>query len=132
MVVRHDLSNAASDMCTVGRISSKSARTGPFARPLARSLAPFTHLLAPHCSLGLRASLRSFARSLAHSLALSLTRSRAHGKEVYDYEMNASISYCFNPTCHLQTPSASHPPSSNHLSCAQKILHPEGINLFCL
>ena len=53
----------------------------------ARSLAPLTHSLAPHCSLRSRASPRSFVRS--HR---SLTRSRAHGKEVYVFEMNASIS----------------------------------------
>ena len=48
---------------------------GPFAYPLARSLAPLTYLLAPHCS---RAPLRSFVRSLARSL----THSGAYGKEV--------------------------------------------------
>ena len=58
---------------------------GPIARLLAHSLAPLTYLLAPHCSLCSRASLRS------------LTRSRAHGKEVYVFEVNASISYSFNP-----------------------------------
>ena len=40
----------------------------PFARPLARSLAPNTQLLAPHCSLHLRAPLRSFFCSLAPEL----------------------------------------------------------------
>ena len=30
-------------------------------------------------------------------LARSLTRSRAHGNAVFVYEMNASISYSFNP-----------------------------------
>ena len=52
--------------------------TGPFACSLAHSLTPLTHTHAPHCSL--------------RSLARSLTRSRAHGKEVYVYEVNASIS----------------------------------------
>ena len=42
--------------------------TGPFARSLARSLAPLTHSLAPHCSLCSRAPLRSFAHSLASEL----------------------------------------------------------------
>ena len=32
-------------------------------------------------------------------LARSLSHSRAHGKEVYAFEMNASISYSFNPQC---------------------------------
>ena len=59
--------------------------TGPFARPLARSLAPLTHSLAPHCLLRSRAPLRSIARSI--------TRSRAHGKEVRVYGMNVSFMY---------------------------------------
>ena len=40
-----------------------------------------------------------FARgtaALISSLARSLTHSRAHGKEVFVYEMNASISYSYN------------------------------------
>ena len=41
------------------------------------------------CSALLAALIRSVARSL--------TRSRAHGKDVY--EVNASISYSFNPLC---------------------------------
>ena len=45
--------------------------------------------LALHCSLCSRAQLRSFVCLLAHS--------RAHGKEVYIYELNASISCSFNP-----------------------------------
>ena len=36
-------------------------------------------------------SLQSRARSFIHS--------RAHGKEIYVYELNASISYNFNPLC---------------------------------
>ena len=48
---------------------------------------------APHCSLHSRAVLRSFAHSLAHS------SSRAHGKEAFVYQSNASISYNFNPQC---------------------------------
>ena len=35
----------------------------------------------------------SFVRSLAHSLTLS----RAHAKEIHVYELNASLSYSFNP-----------------------------------
>ena len=46
--------------------------TGSFAPPLARSLAPLTHSLAPHCSLRSRAPLRPFVCSLAHSLAPEL------------------------------------------------------------
>ena len=45
---------------------------GPLAHPLARSLAPLTRSLAPHCSLRSRAPLRSLVRSLAHSLAPEL------------------------------------------------------------
>ena len=50
-------------------------------------------------SLAFSALLASLARStvLVHSLARSLIRSRAHGKAVFVYEMNASISY----TCNL-------------------------------
>ena len=42
-----------------------------------------------------------FARELrcAHSFPRSLTHSEAHGKEIYAYELNASISYIFNPLC---------------------------------
>ena len=58
----------------------------------------------------IRSSARSFARtallaSLVRSAALirffarSLTRSRARGKEIYVIEMNASISYSFDPLC---------------------------------
>ena len=72
-------------------INAKS--TGPFTHPLARSLTPHTHSLSPHCSLRSRAPLRSFVRSLARPF----TRSRAHGKEVFVYELNASISCSFNP-----------------------------------
>ena len=64
-------------------------------RSSARSFARPAHSFA--CS----ALLASLARSAAliRSLALSLTRSRAHGKVVYVFEMNASISYSFNPLC---------------------------------
>ena len=53
--------------------------TGQFPHPFARSLAPLTHSLA-----------------LIHLLARSLTCFGAHGKEVFVYEKNASISYSFN------------------------------------
>ena len=43
--------------------------TGPLTRPFARSLAPLTHLLAPHNLFHSRAPLRSLARSIAHSLS---------------------------------------------------------------
>ena len=66
---------------------------------LVRSLVP------SHRSLIRLLRTASFARVLrcAHSFAplrsfaRSLTRSRAHGKEVFVYEVNASISYSFNP-----------------------------------
>ena len=44
----------------------------PIASPLARSLTPLTHSLAPHCSLRSRAPLRSITFSLAYSLAPEL------------------------------------------------------------
>ena len=58
--------------------------TEPFARPHAHPLAPLTHL-------------RSAA--VIRSLARSVTRARAHGKEVSIFELNASISYHFDPQC---------------------------------
>merc|ERR1711989_100441 len=52
---------------------NRDVSTGPFARPLARLLAPLTHSLAPDCSLRSR-PLRSRplrSRSLTHSLPSS-------------------------------------------------------------
>ena len=69
--------------------------TEPFTRSLARSLALHTHSPSPHCSLRSLAPLRSFVRSLARSLP----HSGVHGKEIYIDELNASISYSFNPPC---------------------------------
>ena len=63
------------------------------AGPFTRSLALHTRSLSPHCSLCSRASLRSFVRSLARPF----TRFRPHGKKVFAYELNASISISFNP-----------------------------------
>ena len=51
---------------------------GPFARPLARSLALLTHSLAPYCSLRSRAPLHF------------LTCSRAQGKGIFVLDMNAT------------------------------------------
>ena len=47
-------------------IENKDWNTGPLARPFVRSLAPLTRLLAPHCSLCLRAPLCSLVCLLAH------------------------------------------------------------------
>ena len=55
-------------------------------------------LLRSHRSLIRLLRTARFA-ALIRSLARSLTRSRAHGKEVHVYELNASISYRFNPLC---------------------------------
>ena len=63
--------------------------TGPFTLQFARSLALLTHLLALHCSLCSRAPLRPFICSLTHF--------EAREKVIYVYELNASISYHFNP-----------------------------------
>ena len=52
-----------------------------------RSSAPS---IARTANISSRARLRSFVRSL--------TRSRAHGKEVYVYELKSSISNNFDPT----------------------------------
>ena len=62
-----------------------------------RSLAPLTHSLAPQCSL------RSRSAALIPSFARSLTHSGAHGKGVFAFELNASISKGFNPLCGLWT-----------------------------
>ena len=80
--------------CTVGQNCLKSTRRS-LGHSLFRLLIPLTHLLSPFCSLHSRALLRSFVRLLARPL----TRSRSHGKEVFFYEMNASISYSFNSQC---------------------------------
>ena len=75
------------------RMSVKS--TGSVAPPFVRTTYSFA------CS----ALLASLARSAAliRSLTCSLTCSRAHRKEVYVYEMNASISYSSSPLCTLTT-----------------------------
>jgi len=59
-------------------------------RSLVRSHHSLIRLLRTAHSFACSA-LRSFVRSLAHS--------GAHGKEVYVYELNASISYSFSPLC---------------------------------
>ena len=66
--------------------------TGPLARLFACSLAPLTHLLAPHCSLCLRAHC-------AHSFARSLTYSRARGKKA---DLMAIFSVFFNVLDHSE------------------------------
>ena len=53
--------------------------TGPVPRPFTRSLAPFTHFLAPDCSLRSRPPLRSLVRSLAH-FGHSLARGKVNYK----------------------------------------------------
>ena len=50
---------------------NRDVGNGPLAPELARSLAPLTHLVAPHFSLRSRAPLRSFVYSLAHLLPSS-------------------------------------------------------------
>ena len=64
---------------------NRDVSTGPFR--IARSLAPLTHSLAPHCSLRSRAPLRSFVCSLAGPF----TRSQAHGKEVFVHDFYARL-----------------------------------------
>ena len=77
-------------LCTLGRMTTESTRT-VLDHSLLHLLAPLTHLLASHCSLGSRAPLHSFVCSLTHSVA--------HGKEVFVYGMTAPISHSFNPLC---------------------------------
>ena len=74
--------------CTMGNMTSESTR------------GVLDHsLVCSHCSLIRLLRTARFARALhcAHSFARSLTRSRAHGKAVFVTEMNALISYSFNP-----------------------------------
>ena len=68
------------------KIDAQSTR--PFAPLFDRLLAPLTHLLtrALHC-----------AHLFARSLTLALAHYVAQGKEVSVYELNAPISYNFNP-----------------------------------
>ena len=60
-------------------------------------------LVRSHCSPIRFLGTASFARALrsaysfVRSLAHSLTRSQARGKEIFFYELNASISYYFGP-----------------------------------
>ena len=84
-------------LCTeIGRFLAPSPRVIPrpillrYNHPLTRSLAPLTRLLR---TARLARALRC-AHSLAHSLAPELMR-----KEDYVYELNASISFSFNPLC---------------------------------
>ena len=67
--------------------------TGPFTRTFTRTAHSFA------CS-----STTCFARALccADSLARSLTHAEAHGKEVFVYELNASILNNFCPLCIVQ------------------------------
>ena len=67
--------------------------TEQLARQFLQLLAPLTHSIAAHCSL------RARARSAALICALTYipTHSRLHGKEVLVHDMNALISYSFNP-----------------------------------
>ena len=50
------------------------SRQGPLTCPFARSLAPLTYPLAPHCALCSHALMCSFVCLLAHSLTLELAR----------------------------------------------------------
>ena len=86
--------NCLCDWCSVGKKCMKSTR---------RVVGQMLHLLI--------CSHRSFIRMLCTaryacasatlilSLARSLTHSGAYGREYYVYELNALISYSFNPYC---------------------------------
>ena len=65
-------------------------------RELGHSLAH--SLVRSHRSL-IRLFRTARSAALIRSLARSLTRSGAHGKEVFVYELNASISYNLGPLC---------------------------------
>ena len=79
---------------TKGRMTMKSTR-----RVLGHLL--LRSLVCSHRSLNCLLCTARFAHALrcAHSFAHSLTHSRAHKKEIFFYESNASISYKFIPLC---------------------------------
>ena len=74
----------------MGRMAMKSAR-----RVLGHSLVRL--LIRSHRPLSRSLRIARFARALrgAQSCARLLTHSRAHGKEVYVYVMNATIPHSF-------------------------------------
>ena len=74
-----------------GSNKNRDVCTGPLARPFART----AHLFACFGLLASLAPSAALTRSLARSLR-SLPRSWERG---FLYEMNASISYSFNPLC---------------------------------
>ena len=79
--------------CTMGQNNQKSRHEHQATYSFVfRLLAPLTHS-PPHCLLCFRALLCSFTLSLPGSL----TYYQACGKESFVYEMNASISFSFNP-----------------------------------
>ena len=77
---------------TMGRMTRKLTR-----RVLGHSLV--RSLIHSHHTLIRFLRTARFARALrcAHSFARSPTRTRAHGKEIFVHELNASISCSFNP-----------------------------------
>ena len=83
----------------MGTMTTKSTR-GVLGHSLLHSLVRL------HRSLVRLLRTARFARALrcAHSFARSLTHSGAHGKEVFVYEMNASISYHLKPLCSAPSP----------------------------
>ena len=64
--------------------------TGSLACLFAHSLTSLTHLLAPHCFFRSHALLHLSVRSLTSELV---------EKRFFFYEMNASISFSFDPLC---------------------------------
>ena len=77
----------ASDALWLMRDMNQDESTGPLTRT-AHSFACSTLVSLLVCSV-----------VLICSLTCSLTRFQAHGKEVFVHEINASISYSFNPLC---------------------------------
>ena len=81
-----------------------------FGRAMGKMTMKSTHrvlgysLVRSHRTFAFFALLASLARfpALIRSLAHPLTRTRAHGKEVFVYEFNASISCSFNPPPNLK------------------------------
>ena len=84
---------------TLDKMTTKST-SRVLDRSLLRSLVRSQHSLIRL----LRTARFACSHRCAHWFARSLTHSGAHWKEIYVYEMNASISYRFNPLWPLVPP----------------------------
>ena len=63
-----DMTNVQDNALWFKTAKNRDISTGPLARPFVYSLAPLSHLLAPHRSIPLRLLPRPYIRSLTHFL----------------------------------------------------------------